>query len=152
MCKNTHTKSFELQFSGAGFNHVKNTSCRFICLLRHLFGFCGTTNMSSTNEGGDNDLIYDFYTDVDNIVIWVGESKFSFDTPNDVEDICVLFENVIGDKIPNDSSQIEEFYEIVFFSREKQTSVILTGPTIIIDGVGYYTKNDIIIPLSEYLR
>ena len=97
-------------------------------------------------------MIYDFYTDVDNIVIWVGESKFSFDTPNDVEDICVLFENVIGDKIPNDSSQIQEFYEIVFFSREKQTSVILTGPTIIIDGVGYYTKNDIITPLSEYLR
>lgn len=85
-------------------------------------------------------------------MIWVGESKFSFDTPNDVEDICVLFENVIGDKIPNDSSQIEEFYEIVFFSRKKQTSVILTGPTIIIDGVGYYTKNDIITPLSEYLR
>ena len=63
-------------------------------------------------------MIYDFYTDVDNIVIWVGESKFSFGTPNDIEDICALFENVIGDKIPNDSSQIEEFYAIVF-SREK---------------------------------
>ena len=63
-------------------------------------------------------MIYDFYTDVDNIVIWVGESKISFDTPNDVEDICALFENVIGDKIPNDSSQIEEFYEIVFFERK----------------------------------
>lgn len=68
-----------------------------------------------------------------------------------VESICKLFEDVVGKKVPDDEEQVEGFYEITFSKDGKETTVMLTGPTIIIDGIRYYTTKSITQLLSEYL-
>ena len=54
--------------------------------------------------------------------------------------------------MPEDEEQVEGFYEITFSKEGKETTVILTGPTIIINKIRYYTTKDITQSLSEYLN
>lgn len=107
----------------------------------------------STGDGlGDTEVTQNIYTKVEKIQICIGESKFSFEKPEDIKNICNLFKNIVGEKVSTEDTQLEGFYEIIFLDAEKETRVILTGPTIFIDGIEYYTNKDIIEPLCEYLE
>lgn len=121
-----------------------------VCVLG-LVG-CNSITKTPNEEVNDNiEATNDFYADVKTIEICVGSTKFHFDKAEDVESICKLFEDVVGNKVPDDEEQVEGFYEITFSKDGKETTVILTGPTIIIDGIRYYTTKAITQPLSEYL-
>jgi len=121
-----------------------------VCVL----GLAGCDNVAKTpnNEVSNNiEVINDFYTDVTTIEIYVGDTNFHFNKAEDVESISKLFEDVVGNKVPDDEEQVEGFYEIIFSKDGKETTVMLTGPTIIIDGIRYYTTKSITQLLSEYL-
>lgn len=97
-------------------------------------------------------MLQTFHTNAEKIDICLGESKFCFERTEDVKAICGLFEGIVGSKVPSDAIPTEGFYEITFYSTDMEITVILTGSTIIIDGVEYYTNKDIIKPLSDYLK
>ena len=109
-------------------------------------------NVSDSVDTDDIKTKQSFYLNAEKVEICVGESKFCFERSEDVKAICGLFEDIVGSKVPSDAIPTEGFYEITFFPKDKKTTVILTGSTIIIDGVEYYTNKDIVKPLSEYLK
>lgn len=119
-----------------------------------VFGLVGCNSIAQkpTNEVSNNiEVTHDFHADVNVVEICVGDTKFHFDKAEDVESICNLFDGIVGNKVPDDEEQAEGFYKITFSKNGKETTVILTGPTIIIDGIRYYTTKGITQPLSEYL-
>lgn len=109
-------------------------------------------NVSDSAETDDIKTKQAFYLNAEKVEICIGESKFCFERSEDVKAICGLFEDIVGSKVPSDAIPTEGFYEITFYLTDKKTTVILTGSTIIIDGVEYYTNKDIVKPLSEYLK
>lgn len=122
------------------------------CFILSIVGCNFYTEFPNIGRKDDIELTQDFFNNVDKLEICVGDSKFLFEKSADVENICKLFENIVGNKVPSNKNQVEGFYEIVFINDEKNDCVILTGPTIIIDGIEYYTNKNIIGPLSEYLE
>lgn len=122
-----------------------------ICLSLFMVA-CSANNIPDSKETGDVKMNQTFYTNAEKVEICVGETKFCFEKSEDVKAICSLFENIVGSEVPSDVIPTEGFYEISFCSAEKKVTVVLTGSTIFIDGVEYYTNKDIIKPLSEYLK
>lgn len=112
---------------------------------------CNANNgvLEGTETG---DINQTFYTNAQKIEICVGESKFYFENSEDVTAICELFEGIVGSEVPSDTIPAEGFYEITFHTTGKAVPVILTGSTIFIDGVEYFTNKDIIKPLSNFLK
>ena len=103
------------------------------------------------NEDPAAEMNHKFYADTEVVEICIGETNFRFDKAEDVESICKLFEGVVGTRVPDNEEMIEGFYEITFSNAENETTVVLTGPTIIINGIRYYTTKDITQHLSQYL-
>ena len=123
-----------------------------ICLSLSMVACSMNNNVSDSVDTDDIKTKQSFYLNAEKVEICVGESKFCFERSEDVKAICGLFEDIVGSKVPSDAIPTEGFYEITFFPKDKKTTVILTGSTIIIDGVEYYTNKDIVKPLSEYLK
>lgn len=157
LTENGKTKSFDAEVDG--FNIKLNASketCVYevVATWNKSTKYYGTVRYSfcvvESNES--NIQTQDFFADVKTIKICIGETKYSFDNTKEVEDICELFEGIVGSKVPEDEEQVEGFYEITFSKEGKETTVILTGPTIIINKIRYYTTKDITQSLSEYLN
>lgn len=130
----------------------KSILCLLVfCFLISIVGCGNDTKTSDVVEKTGVELTQDFYINVEKIEIRVGDSSTSFENPEDVKNICELFEYIVGNKVTPNETKLEGFYEIIFSNSEKEIRVILTGPTIFIDSVEYYTNKDIIEPLSEYL-
>lgn len=123
-----------------------------ISFILCLVGCNKNIKISHKEEQGDIKVTQNVYTNIEKVQICIGESKFSFEKPEDIKNICNLFENIVGEKVSEENTQLEGFYEVIFSDAEKETRVILTGPTIFIDGIEYYTNKDIIEPLCEYLE
>ncbi len=123
-----------------------------ICLSLSMVACSMNNNVSDSAETDDIKTKQAFYLNAEMVEICIGESKFCFERSEDVKAICGLFEDIVGSKVPSDAIPTEGFYEITFYLTDKKTTVILTGSTIIIDGVEYYTNKDIVKPLSEYLK
>ena len=123
-----------------------------ICLSLSMVACSMNNNVSDSAETDDIKTKQAFYHNAEKVEICIGESKFCFERSEDVKAICGLFEDIVGSKVPSDAIPTEGFYEITFYLTDKKTTVILTGSTIIIDGVEYYTNKDIVKPLSEYLK
>ena len=123
-----------------------------ICLSLSMVACSMNNNVSDSAETDDIKTKQAFYLNAEKVEICIGESKFCFERSEDVKAICGLFEDIVGSKVPSDAIPTEGFYEITFYLTDKKTTVILTGSTIIIDGVEYYTNKDIVKPLSEYLK
>lgn len=123
-----------------------------ICLSLSMVACSMNNNVSDSVDTDDIKTKQSFYLNAEKVEICVGESKFCFERSEDVKAICGLFEDIVGSKVPSDAIPTEGFYEITFYLTDKKTTVILTGSTIIIDGVEYYTNKDIVKPLSEYLK
>ena len=123
-----------------------------ICLSLSMVACSMKNNVSDSVDTDDIKTKQSFYLNAEKVEICVGESKFCFERSEDVKAICGLFEDIVGSKVPSDAIPTEGFYEITFYLTDKKTTVILTGSTIIIDGVEYYTNKDIVKPLSEYLK
>ena len=123
-----------------------------ICLSLSMVACSMNNNVSDSAETDDIKTKQSFYLNAEKVEICVGESKFCFERSEDVKAICGLFEDIVGSKVPSDAIPTEGFYEITFYLTDKKTTIILTGSTIIIDGVEYYTNKDIVKPLSEYLK
>ena len=123
-----------------------------ICLSLSTVACSMNNNVSDSVDTDDIKTKQSFYLNAEKVEICVGESKFCFERSEDVKAICGLFEDIVGSKVPSDAIPTEGFYEITFYLTDKKTTVILTGSTIIIDGVEYYTNKDIVKPLSEYLK
>lgn len=123
-----------------------------ICLSILMVSCTVSSNISENKGTGETKLNQTFYSDAEKVEIYVGDSKVTFEQPKDVKEICDLFENIVGNKVPSNMIPTEGYYEISFCSAEKKVSVILTGETIIVDGVEYYTTKNIIDPLSKYLE
>lgn len=123
-----------------------------ICLSLSMVACSMNNNVSDSAETDDIKTKQAVYLNAEKVEICIGESKFCFERSEDVKAICGLFEDIVGSKVPSDAIPTEGFYEITFYLTDKKTTVILTGSTIIIDGVEYYTNKDIVKPLSEYLK
>lgn len=123
-----------------------------ICLSLSMVACSMNNNVSDSAETDDIKTKQAFYLNAEKVEICIGESKFCFERSEDVKAICGLFEDIVGSKVPSDAIPTEGFYEITFYLTDKKTTVILTGSTIIIDGVEYYINKDIVKPLSEYLK
>lgn len=123
-----------------------------ICLSLSMVACSMNNNVSDSAETDDIKTKQAFYLNAEKVEICIGESKFCFERSEDVKAICGLFEDIVGSKVPSDAIPTEGFYEITFYLTDKKTTIILTGSTIIIDGVEYYTNKDIVKPLSEYLK
>lgn len=123
-----------------------------ICLSLSMVACSMKNNVSDSVDTDDIKTKQSFYLNAEKVEICIGESKFCFERSEDVKAICGLFEDIVGSKVPSDAIPTEGFYEITFYLTDKKTTVILTGSTIIIDGVEYYTNKDIVKHLSEYLK
>ena len=123
-----------------------------ICLSLSMVACNANNGVLEGTETGDVNTKQTFYTNAQKIEICVGESKFYFENPEDVTAICALFEGIVGSEVPSDTIPAEGFYEITFHTTGKAVPVILTGSTIFIDGVEYFTNKDIIKPLSDFLK
>lgn len=123
-----------------------------ICLSLSMVSCSVNNNIADSTETNDVKLKQAFYTNANKIEICVGESRFCFEKAEDVKAICGLFEDIVGSKVPSNAIPTEGFYEITFYSMGKEVTIILTGSTILIDSVEYYTNKDIIKPLSNYLK
>lgn len=157
LTENGKTKSFDAEVHGFNIklNAGKETCVyEIVATWNKSSEYYGTVRYSfcvvESNES--NIQTQDFFADVKTIKICIGETKYSFDNTKEVEDICELFEGIVGSKVPEDEEQVEGFYEITFSKEGKETTVILTGPTIIINKIRYYTTKDITQSLSEYLN
>ena len=123
-----------------------------ICLSLSMVACSMNNGVSGSTEIDEVNAKQTFYANTQRIEICVGESKFYFDNSEDVAAICELFEGIVGSEVPSDTIPTEGFYEITFYATGKAVSIILTGSTIFIDGVEYFTNKDIIKPLSNYLK
>ena len=119
----------------------------FVFALICVLGFAGCNIVGTPDKTEINQI----FSDVEKVEVCIGESKFYFNDAEEVKNICGLFENIVGKKVPDKEEQAEGFYEITFSKKEKETHVIFTGSTIMIDGIRYYTTKDVVLPFSEYL-
>lgn len=124
--------------------------CLIVCVALVCFG-CKADNISEVQGESDEKMNSTFYSNAEKIEIHIGETKFTFEDEKEIEKICELFEDIVGNKAEPNKTQAEGFYEIVFFTSNKEEHVILTGTTIFVNGVEYYTNKNTVEKLSKFL-